>query len=245
MYGIIYCVRNKINGKRYVGQTVRTLSRRKLLHEKCEDSYPFHRALKKYGKQNFTWKILIKCKISELDKYEKRFIKKFKTRKQEYGYNLTLGGKGGDTYKHNPKLKKIKKKLGKSIKRYWNENYNKQVKYSLENLPSPSYIKKLWKNRQWRKKVLKNRKKKQKGINQKNSVIFKKKWKNKKYRKQMIKKLRLKWQDPKYRKKQKAILKKRWSNQLNRKRAARRVKKLWRNPVFRRKQRKAHRRRKK
>jgi group I intron endonuclease len=52
----IYVVTNKINGKQYVGQTVRDLGDRLKRHfndaEKGDNLY-FHRAILKYGKENF------------------------------------------------------------------------------------------------------------------------------------------------------------------------------------------------
>ena len=64
---VIYCYTNKINGKRYVGQTVQKLKNRHCQHisaTKFKSSHhdnfsPIHRAMRKYGIENFKLEILI------------------------------------------------------------------------------------------------------------------------------------------------------------------------------------------
>ena len=89
---------NIINGKSYIGQTVRSLNLRINSHISeamtNHDNMYFHRALKKYGPKNFTWEILHKCNtIEELNKYEADYIGLYNTFND--GYNLTYGGHGG------------------------------------------------------------------------------------------------------------------------------------------------------
>ena len=64
-YNCIYMYTNKINGKRYIGQTIDFNKRHKKhisssYNEKKEYdyNYPFHRAIRKYGIENFKIKIL-------------------------------------------------------------------------------------------------------------------------------------------------------------------------------------------
>lgn len=53
MYGIIYKATNLIDGKIYIGQTTRTLEKRRKEHEKpSKHNYLFQRAIRKYGKAN-------------------------------------------------------------------------------------------------------------------------------------------------------------------------------------------------
>ena len=94
--GIIYKATNKINGKSYIGQTSRTLEKRKKGHLKGSQlqntkSY-FHKAIKKYGIDNFVWEILLET-FEDLDTKEKYYIRTFGTFGN--GYNLTTGGEGG------------------------------------------------------------------------------------------------------------------------------------------------------
>lgn len=64
--GIIYCYTNLINGKKYIGQTIKTLRHRHQQHMnetkyenlRAYNNY-FHRAIRKYGIENFSLNILI------------------------------------------------------------------------------------------------------------------------------------------------------------------------------------------
>lgn len=91
---LIYKVTNKINNKVYIGLTTTTLHQRRLEHERSKDQTHFHRAIKKYGKENFIWEILEECNDKEkLCELEKQYIKKYDSIKQ--GYNCTTGGETG------------------------------------------------------------------------------------------------------------------------------------------------------
>jgi group I intron endonuclease len=95
--GIIYKSTNIINKKSYIGQTISTLNRRKTQHKRIAmtgSDYLFHRALRKYGFENFSWEILETCEKSILNEREEYYIKEFKTYAPENqsGYNMTRGG---------------------------------------------------------------------------------------------------------------------------------------------------------
>lgn len=128
MYGIIYCATNKINNKKYIGQTIRSLSRRKTIHiyeSKHGSKYYFHQAIKKYGKDNFIWDILLECSSKEeLNEKEEFFIKKYNT--MNNGYNLTRGGQNGGTRKGKHNSKEQKQKLSKLYKGSGNPFYGKK-----------------------------------------------------------------------------------------------------------------------
>lgn len=93
--GIIYKLTSP-SGKSYIGQTTRSFSVRFAQHKREAElgsECPIHRAIRKYGIENFTSEILEK-NIPEnlLDIREEYYIQKYDTFYQ--GYNATLGGMG-------------------------------------------------------------------------------------------------------------------------------------------------------
>ena len=90
---IVYLITNKINGHRYIGQTIRSIKERWSEHCKyTSDCSAIARAIRKYRKENFTIEaVYAATSIEELNKKEQEFIKKFNTFKP-HGYNLTTGG---------------------------------------------------------------------------------------------------------------------------------------------------------
>lgn len=122
---IIYKVTNGENDMSYIGQTTKSLEKRKKVHViMCNhtDLY-FHRALKKYGIDNFKWEIIKRCKNKDdLDHWEKYFIIKNKT-KIPNGYNMTSGGEGTlDIIITDAKRKKLRMAhLGKKLSKQHRE----------------------------------------------------------------------------------------------------------------------------
>lgn len=95
--GTIYLVINKINNKCYVGKTTKLLDKRKHEHLKearlhVDNTYS-HNAIRKYGENNFEWKVITRTNDATiLNDLEKFYIFKFQS--YENGYNLTKGGEG-------------------------------------------------------------------------------------------------------------------------------------------------------
>ena len=94
MYGVVYLILNKINGRKYVGQTVQPLKVRFKEHARKKDNTLISNAIRKYGKENFYCGVIKTCASKEeLDYWEKYYIAALKTKKP-CGYNLTDGGEG-------------------------------------------------------------------------------------------------------------------------------------------------------
>jgi len=90
-FGIIYKVTNKVNGKSYIGQTTCGLDNRKRCHisDASTDRYNsvFHRAIRKYGIDNFIWEVLEVCDtLEELSEMELHYIIQYNSLRE--GYNM-------------------------------------------------------------------------------------------------------------------------------------------------------------
>ena len=93
---IVYCHENKINGKKYIGITKGSPKRRWAGGHGYATSRHFDFAIKKYGWDNFEHKILMEnLTKDEACRFEKEFIKKYKTSDDRYGYNISTGGESG------------------------------------------------------------------------------------------------------------------------------------------------------
>lgn len=92
---IIYLATNTVNGKQYVGQTVKLFEIRKSQHlskTRLNAKCAFHSALNKYGEEAFKWEIVEGCaNIDDLNEAEEMWIEKLNTIAPN-GYNLTTGG---------------------------------------------------------------------------------------------------------------------------------------------------------
>jgi len=106
VYGIIYKITNKVNGKMYIGLTTQTILKRWKQHIQHSFNkniygykYYFHRAMRKYGVENFVIEqIDVAYSEKELKDKEIYYINKFNTyckNEQSNGYNLTKGGDDG------------------------------------------------------------------------------------------------------------------------------------------------------
>lgn len=94
----IYIIRNKVNNKVYIGQSVRIQER--LQEHRTNSSNPhLKRSIHLYGEDNFSFDILCECSESELDDKEKEYIAKFNSTDPEKGYNIQPGGKLSEAVK--------------------------------------------------------------------------------------------------------------------------------------------------
>lgn len=93
--GYIYIIRNTINTKVYVGQTKNTIQHRFRQHiyeanRGCQ--YVIHKAMRKYGTDNFYIEPIEQYDNSLLNAKEIYWIKFYKSNNPKYGYNMTEGG---------------------------------------------------------------------------------------------------------------------------------------------------------
>jgi group I intron endonuclease len=114
---VIYKTINKLNGKIYIGQDKNNnpdyLGSGKILQQ----------AIEKYGKENFEKEILEECNSKEyMNDAEIYWISYYNSTDKKIGYNIAVGGSGGDTISNHPDKDKISKKISisNSGKKSWN-----------------------------------------------------------------------------------------------------------------------------
>lgn len=95
----IYKITNLLSGKQYVGKTTQPLNERYSQHVANAnnlDTY-LYRAMRKYGIESFVAEIIEWVGIhDDIDAREKFWISELRTLAPS-GYNMTVGGDGGDT----------------------------------------------------------------------------------------------------------------------------------------------------
>jgi group I intron endonuclease len=104
----LYSIKNEVNGKLYIGQTVNPARRwadhqssARTRHDGCPK---LHRAMRSYGIENFSFFVEWKCKTQdEADRLERILISLNDT--VENGYNLNLGGNGVGNHSEETKRK--------------------------------------------------------------------------------------------------------------------------------------------
>ena len=208
VYGIIYLVKNKVNGKCYVGQTMKKngfkdrygvkygqslieglyIARKKSLDNKEEYKKNILKArdillqdIEKYGLDSFEVNECIDYAFSrqELDVKEKMYIKYYKSLIQENGYNKTAGGQGLQAFAGQDEISR-----------------------------------ELWKNEEYRNKIT-------------NAIIAV--TTTKEYREKMRKITTELWKDEEFRDKVANAIIKSWENEDRRKELSERSKEMWNN----------------
>ena len=99
----IYKITNDVNGKVYIGKTLRSVEKRWKEHIKDSkrehiESRPLYRAMNKYGIDNFRIETIEECSDELVEEREVFWIKGYNSFGKN-GYNATIGG-DGQTHVH-------------------------------------------------------------------------------------------------------------------------------------------------
>jgi len=219
----IYKITNKINGKIYIGQTIKSIYTRWLSHISRSKNKitAIGAAIDKHGKENFIVEEIDGANsLSELNYKEEFWIYKLNS-VYPFGYNLNYGGKNR---KHS---EESKRKIGlANSKRAWKESSKQKISKAnsgririLNNPELTSKIlsincKKQWKSKEIRNKMIEGIKKSlgTREYRENASKIKKAMWSNKEWAKIFIKKNTESHNTEEYKAKASKLGKAMWSN---------------------------------
>jgi group I intron endonuclease len=125
---IIYKTTNLVNGKIYIGQdkynNPRYLGSGKILNF----------AIQKHGLENFKKEVIEECGSKEiLNEKEKFWISYYNSTNRKIGYNIALGGDGGDTISNHPSKNKIGERHSNWVKENNPAKGRKKTDSEIEN----------------------------------------------------------------------------------------------------------------
>lgn len=140
----IYCIRNMVNNKKYIGSSIDINSRwsyhKKVLKINKHDNPYLQSSWNKYGKNNFDFSIVEDCEqdISEdmLIIKEQTWINYYRSYDREYGYNLRDSGRHG-RHSEETKQKISKAKKGKYIginNPFFGKHHSEETKRKLSEI---------------------------------------------------------------------------------------------------------------
>jgi len=93
----LYKITNVLDGKVYIGQTVHIETRWKehqWAARQNEPSQYVHRAIKKYGIENFVFEVVATCiSLDSVNVIEQILIQQYNSHDNNYGYNVAMGGR--------------------------------------------------------------------------------------------------------------------------------------------------------
>ena len=252
----IYQIRNKVNGKVYIGQAqdidARWRQHRNELNRGVHHNKYLQNAWEKYGSELFEWSVIEQCSIDQLNQREIYWIEK--TGAYGEGYNLTLGGDGTRGYTPDQKWRECHSKLSKE--RWENPQYRERMAEIFKEIhDSPEFKnkvseakKKTWQNPEYaegwgaksialmssdesRRKATKKMKERMNRPEVKELYRERKKqdWADEKYREKTSKQIAAAWDKKTKEEKTEYSLKmsKRWENESFREKATNGIKESW------------------
>ena len=132
MEGVIYKYTNKLNGKVYIGQTVDE-QRRINNHKKASNNSLFHRAIRKYGFENFDYEVLERVDKSLLNEREIYWIQYYDSTNKDIGYNLTSGGEGTSGYTYTDEQLKRRSEQSKGNKSFSGRHHTEETRKKMSD----------------------------------------------------------------------------------------------------------------
>ncbi len=115
----IYCITNKNNNKKYIGQSIRIENRWKehignLKNNKHHNDH-LQNSWNTYGASGFSFEIIEVCTKPELDDREDYWIKFYNSTNREKGYNIREAGSNGKYTRESSRIKMSNSQKGKWV----------------------------------------------------------------------------------------------------------------------------------
>lgn len=139
----IYCIENKINNKKYIGQSIdirkRWREHRTSLNNNKHHNKYLQRAWNKYGEENFDFYIIQNLPQDTIhiiyNIWEIYYIDEYKTQNPKYGYNMTIGGEGtvGHVVTDETRKKISETQKGRKLTKEWIEHISQAHKDKIKN----------------------------------------------------------------------------------------------------------------
>jgi len=128
----IYKITNSINGKIYIGKTKDVKNRwaKHIAMARKKVNRYLYDAMNCYGYDNFTIEVIEECDSASVDERERYYICLYDTTNKANGYNMTLGGEGGNTWIFNPNKEETGRKISianSGKKRTEESRYNMRI----------------------------------------------------------------------------------------------------------------------
>lgn len=154
--GFIYKIENSINNKIYIGLTKKTrpsdrFSQHRYLarHLKENDKSLLHKAMAKYGVDNFTFTVIEEVENELMPAREQFWIQEYNSQ-QPNGYNITEGGEGTPGFSR-PQTQEEREKRSASNKQFFQEHPETREVVR-------ERTKQLWQDNEYRQKVTESNK---------------------------------------------------------------------------------------
>lgn len=129
----IYKTTNVVNGKIYIGKSKKDLNASKGY---MGSGIQITEAIRKYGKHNFK-KDILEDNIKDLNTLNERetyYIQLHRSSDRSIGYNISLGGDGGDTITQNPRRDEIVESRTGENNPFFGRHHSKKTRRALRDM---------------------------------------------------------------------------------------------------------------